>query len=106
MNSWQQRPRMAVQNAVIRAGILEDSPGEEAQLRIDGRERRDGVTFAENEQVLAAARRVGEIGNYEAAIIQRDQRNHGGEGSARVQTAVHGPAALLQRRDPDVRILD
>jgi hypothetical protein len=70
------------------------------------------VPFAEHEHILSRSGRIAHVdiderpGMDESAVEQRYQGDGGGKGSARMQPFIRGIAALLQRQDADVRILD
>ena len=96
---------MAVQNALVGAGVPQNRPVEVTELGIDGGQSRHGVSLTENKQVLAAPGGVGDVDVQETTVEQGHQRNGGGERPSRVQALVHGVAALFQGEDPDVGIL-
>ena len=60
---------MAVQDAAVGARVRQDVAAEKTEFGINRRQRRDGVAFAEHEQILAAPRRVVYIGIEEAAVV-------------------------------------
>ena len=96
---------MAVEDAGVRARVAQHRAVEVAELGVDRRQRRDRVPLAEDEQILPAPRRIGDVDVDEAAVVQRDQRDRGGERAAGVQALVDGVAALLEasaagRRSP------
>ena len=64
------------------------------------------MPLAQDEHVLAGARRVGHVDVDETAVEERDERNRGRERAAGVEALVDGVAALLQRQQADVRVLD
>jgi len=64
------------------------------------------MSLAERKKILSAAGRVRDVDVHEPAIVQRRQRDHGRKRPARVQTLVHRIAALFQRQNADVRVLD
>jgi hypothetical protein len=64
------------------------------------------VPLAQHEQVLAAARRVGDVDVHEAAVIERDQWNRCRKRAAGVQALVNRVAALLDTAKPNVGVLD
>ncbi len=87
---------MAVQDAVKRTRVAKDRAIEVPQLGVDRRERGDRVPLAEDEQVLPGTGGVGDVDVEEAAVVQRDERDRGGERAARVEALVHRVAALLE----------
>ncbi len=89
-----------------RAGVLEHFFAEVTQVRIDRGQRCDGMPLAEREHVLPAPGRISDIEIDKAAVKERCQRNDSGKGAARMQTLVHGVAALLHVADANVRVLD
>jgi hypothetical protein len=64
------------------------------------------VAFAEREEILPAAGRVGDIDIHEPAVVQRGQRDHGRKGAARVKAFVFRIAALFQHEDADIGVFD
>jgi hypothetical protein len=62
------------------------------------------VTFAEREDILAAARRIGDIDVEESAVKECYQRNRGRESASCVQTFIHGIARLLKSEQSDIGI--
>ena len=86
--------------------VAEERAVEVAEVGVDGGQRRHGVALAEDEQVLTALRGIDDVDVHEAAVVERDQRNRRREGAAGVQALVDGIAALLERRHPDIGVLD
>jgi hypothetical protein len=64
------------------------------------------MSLAQREDILAAARWIRDIDIQKPAIVERHQRNHGGESTACVEAHVHRVAALFQVQNPYVGILD
>ena len=87
-------------------GVAEQRAVEVAEVGVDRGQRRHGVALAEDEQILSALRGIDDVDVHEAAVVQRDQRNRRREGAAGVQALVDGVAALLERRHPNVGVLD
>ena len=86
--------------------LLQHRSIEIAQLRIDRSERRDRMPLAEDEEILSGPRRVGDVDVDEAAVVERDERNSRRERAAGVKALVDGVAALLERQQPNVGVLD
>ena len=76
------------------------------ELRVDRRERGDGVPLAEHEEILPGPRGIGDVDVDEAAVVQRDERNGRRERAAGVKALVDRVAALLEREQPDVGVFD
>ena len=106
VDAGQHRTGMPVEDALVRARVAQDRPVEVAQLGVDRRQRGDRVPLAQDEQVLPAPRRIDDVDVDEAAVVERDERDGGGEGAARVQALVDGVAALLEAQQPNVGVLD
>ena len=97
VNARQHRPGMAVQDAArTTASSAAPIAIEITELRVDRGERRHCMALAEDEQVLAAPRRVLDIDIDEPAVVQRHQRDRRRKCAARVQPFVDGVAALLR----------
>ena len=106
MDARQHRTGMAVQDARVRPRVAQDGRVEIAELGVDGGERRHRMPLAEHEQVLPAARRIDDVDVHESAVVERDERDRGGERAAGMQALVHRVAALLEAEQPDVGVLD
>ena len=106
LNAGKNRPGMAVQNARERARVLQHGSIEVSELRVDRGQRGHRVPLAEHEEILPGARRIGDVDVDEAAVVQRDERNGRRERAAGVKALVDGIAALLEREQPDVGVLD
>ena len=63
-------------------------------------------SLPQHEEILAGPRRVGDIDVDEAAVVQRDERDGRRKRAAGVKTLVDGIAALLEREQADVGVLD
>ena len=87
---------MAVEDAGVRPRVLQHRRVEVTELGVDRRERGHRVPFAEHEQILSAPRRIGDVDVHEAAVVERDERDRGGERAAGVQALVDRVAALLE----------
>ena len=79
---------------------------EVTQLRIDRCHCGNCVTLAEGEDVLPATGWVFDIEPEESAVEEGYQWDGRGECAAGVQSAVDCIAALFQRKDADVGVLD
>jgi hypothetical protein len=90
----------------MRPGVAEVRAVEVAEVGVDGGQRRHGVALAEDEQILAALRGIDDVEVHEAAVVERNQGNRGREGTAGVQALVDGIPTLLERRDPNVGVLE
>ena len=99
-------PGVSVQDAVMGAGVAEDRAVEVAEVGVDGSQRRHGVAFAQDEEILAALRGIDDVDVDEAAVVQGDQWDRRREGAAGVQALVHGIAALFEGRHPNIGVLD
>ena len=97
---------MAVEDALVRPRVAQHRAVEVAELGVDRRQRGDRVPLAEDEQVLPAPRRIDDVDVDESAVVQRHERDGGGERAAGVQALVDGVAALLEAQQPDVGVLD
>ena len=97
---------MAVENARVRPRVVENRSIEISQLGIDRRHCRDRVAFAQHEEILTAAGRIGDVDIDEAAVIQRDEGDCRRKCSAGMKTLVDGCPALFQREQPYVGIFD
>ncbi len=106
LDSGEDRPGMAVQDAAVRPRVRQHRTVEVAELGVDRRERGDRVPLAEHEQILSAPRRIGDVDVDEPAVEQRDERDRRRKRAARVQALVDGITALLERQQPDVGVLD
>jgi hypothetical protein len=106
MNTREQRSGMAVQDALVRSGVVKNRAVEVTELSVDRRHCGYSVTLAEDEQILAALRGIDDINIHEAAVVQRHQRNRRRERATGVEALVDGVAPLIQRRKARVRILD
>jgi hypothetical protein len=73
-----------------------------SELGVDRRERGYRVPFAEDEHVLAQPGRISDVQTQETAVVERDERYGRGEGTAGMETLVHGLPALLQCQQPDI----
>ena len=95
---------MAIQDAGVRARVAQDFAAEIAQVGVNSGHGGHRVAFAEGEEILPAAGRVGDVDIHKPAVIQRRQRDHGRERAARVQALIHRIAALFQRQDADIGV--
>jgi len=82
VNAGKDGARMAVEQALVRARIVQEFLVKVTELGVDGCERGDGVSFTEGEDILAATGGVGDVEPDEAAVEERDEREDGGERSA------------------------
>ncbi len=97
---------MPVEDALVRARVPKHRTVEVPEVGVDGRERGDRVALAQNEEVLSAPRWIDDVEVHEPAVVERHERDRGGERAARVEALVHGVAALLEAEQPDVGVLD
>ena len=104
VDARQDWPRMAIQDAGVRARVAQHLAAEITQVGIDRGHGRHRVAFAEGEEILPAAGGVGDVDIHEPAVIQGRQRDHGRERAARVQALIHRIAALFQRQDADIGV--
>ena len=97
---------MAVQNAVVRARVVKNRTVEIAEFSVDRRHGGNSVPLAEDEEILSSPRGIDDIDIHEAAVVQRHQWNRRRERATSVQALVNGVAALLERGQTNVGILD
>src|SRR5262249_60954346 len=102
MDAWEQRTGMTVENAAVRTGVAKHRRVKVAKLAVNCCQSRHRMTLAEDEQILAASGRIGDVDVHEPAVVQRDERNRRRKGATRVKALVDGIAALLEAQSSDV----